>query len=110
MEDSTDAIGGPPPTEAALLAAIDVIEQVALDRGLLAQVSEEDRKRIIQASERIARPDRKSRKRLLRAFKHREQKDLAEQKAADELKLALTGIRTAPSSRHFKQPCPPEPF
>ena len=110
MEDSTDAIGGPPPTEAALLAAIDVIEQVALDRGLLAQVNEEDRKRIIQASERIARPDRKSRKRLLRAFKHREQKDLAEQKAADELKLALTGIRTAPSSRHFKQPCPPEPF
>jgi len=102
--------GQTPPTDESLRAAIDVIEQVALDRGLLAQVNEEDRKRIIQASERIARPDRRSRKRLLREFKNREQADLAERKATDELKLARTGIRTAPGSRHYKKPCPPAPF
>tara|TARA_B100000029_G_scaffold426162_1_gene434911 strand:- start:761 stop:2335 length:1575 start_codon:yes stop_codon:yes gene_type:complete len=102
---------GPPlPSDEDLLAAIEIIEQVALDRGLLARIDEENRKRVIQAAERIARPDRKSRKRLLRELKHREQADLAERKAADEHKLARTGIRTQPSSRHYKKACPPAPF
>ena len=110
MSDPAATPGQPPPTDEALLAAIDMIERVALDRGLLAGVTEADRKRIIQASERIARPDRRSRKRLLREFKNREQAQLAEHKAVDEQKLARTGIRTEPSSRHFKKACPPEPF
>ena len=110
MSDPAATPGQPPPTDEALLAAIDMIERVALDRGLLAGVTEADRKRIIQASERIARPDRRSRKRLLREFKNREQAQLAEHKAVDEQKLARTGIRTQPGSRYYKKPCPPAPF
>ena len=109
--DSSGSAPGPfPPAKHELLAAIDVIEQVALDRALLAHVDEEHRLRLIEASERIARPNRRSRKRLRREYKHREQAALAERKAADEHKLARTGIRTQPSSRQFKKACPPEPF
>ena len=110
MAEPAGTPGQTPPTDEALRAAIDIIEQVALDRGLLAQLNEDDRKRIIQASERIARPDRRSRKRLLREFRNREQADLAERQAADEQKLARTGIRTQPGSRYYKKPCPPAPF
>jgi len=83
VSDPAAPSGPTPPSDEDLLAAIQIIEQVALDRGLLARIDEENRKRVIQASERIARPDRKSRKRLLRELKHREQADLAERKAAD---------------------------
>lgn len=97
-------------TEATLLKALEIFEQLALDRGLLAQLSNQDRKRLVQAAERVASPDRTSRKRLARAFKKREQAQLDQKKSADEQKLAQTGIRNPLGTRQLKKPCPPAPF
>ena len=98
------------PTDESLALTIDVLEQIAADRGILAQLDKEQRKRLVQAAERVASPDRKSRKQLVRAFKRQEQAEIAEQKAEDERKLARTGIRNHLGTRQLKRPCPPEPF
>lgn len=97
-------------SEEALLQAITVLEQIAADRGHLAKLTREQRIRLSQAAERVARPDRKSRKQLVRAFKRKEQSELAEKKAEDERKLARTGIRKHLGTRQLKRPCPPAPF
>ena len=89
--------------------AIDVIEQVAGDRGLLASLSDGDRQRLIIAAERIASPNRADRKRLSQARKKRERAALAEKRASDEEHLAQTGIRLQPSVRQCKKPHPPAP-
>jgi NAD(P)-dependent dehydrogenase (short-subunit alcohol dehydrogenase family) len=100
----------PVPDQDTLLQALEILEQIAGDRGLLAQLGKEDHRRLIQAAERVASPDRKSRKRLARAFKNRAQAELSRKKLEDEKKLARTGIRTQPGSRQFKKPNPPAPF
>lgn len=93
-----------------LLQAVEILEQVAADRGLLAELNKEDHQRLIQAAERVASPDRKSRKRLVRAIRKREQVETLQQKAEDERRLARTGIRSTPGTRQLKRPCPPAPF
>jgi len=115
VEDSVDTDDQPSVREASvteetLLKALEIFEQLALDRGLLAQLSNQDRKRLVQAAERVASPDRTSRKRLARAFKKREQAQLDQKKSADEQKLAQTGIRNPLGTRQLKKPCPPAPF
>jgi NAD(P)-dependent dehydrogenase (short-subunit alcohol dehydrogenase family) len=98
------------PSDDSLQLAIEVLEQVVADRGILVRLGKADRKRLVEAAERLASPDRKSRKKLLRAFKRQELAEIAEQKAADEQKLALTGIRSQLAVRQLKRPCPPAPF
>jgi len=98
------------PTDESLALTIDVLEQIAADRGILARLDRGQRKRLVQAAERVASPDRRSRKQLVRAFKQQEQVELAEQKAEDERKLARTGIRNHLGTRQLKRPCPPAPF
>ncbi|MDA0283767.1 MAG: hypothetical protein O3B86_10470, partial [Planctomycetota bacterium] len=93
MQDSVDAAERSTPTDDALTAALDVLEQLAEDRGLLSRLDEKARQRLMKAAERVASPDRESRKRLVRAFKKREQAELSRKKAEDELRLARTGIR-----------------
>lgn len=110
MEDNADSIDRPIPTGSDLVKAVEVLEHVVDDRGLLASLSEDDRKRLIQAAERVVSPDRKSRKRLVRAFKKREQVEVSRLKAEDERQLALTGIRNRLGTRQLKKPCPPAPF
>ena len=94
----------------ALIEAIEILERVAEDRGLLAALNREAHQRLIQAAERVASPDRKSRKRLVRSIKKREQVELSQQKAEDERRLARTGIRSSLGTRQLKRPCPPAPF
>ena len=98
------------PTDEELARTLEIAEQIVNDRGLLIRFSKEDRQRLMQAVERIASPDRKSRKRLVRAFKRREQVEITEQKAEDERRLARTGIRNHLGTRQSKKPCPPAPF
>lgn len=98
------------PTDEELARVLEIVEQMADDRGLLARFSKEERQRLMQAVERIASPDRRSRKRLVRAFKRQEQAELAEKKIEDERRLARTGIRNPLGTRQSKKPCPPAPF
>lgn len=93
-----------------LARAVEIVEHLAEDRGLLARLSKDERRRLMQAVERVASPDRKSRKKLVRAFKQREQAEIAEKKAEDERRLARTGIRRHLGTRQSKRPCPPAPF
>lgn len=111
VESTTDSEPGPAaPTAEAFQKAIELVEQVADDRGLLTLLSDADRRRFLKSVERVASPDRPARKRLLRAFKKRDRAEADKQKAADELQLATTGIRTEPGTRRWKKPHAPAPF
>jgi NAD(P)-dependent dehydrogenase (short-subunit alcohol dehydrogenase family) len=110
VEDNEDAVGPSKLSAEALIQAIEILERVAGDRGLLAELNKEAHQRLIQAAERVASPDRKSRKRLVRAIRKREQVEVTQQKAEDERRLARTGIRSSLGTRQLKRPCPPAPF
>jgi NAD(P)-dependent dehydrogenase (short-subunit alcohol dehydrogenase family) len=110
LEDSTDSQTQPAPTAAALQQALDVVEQIVVNRGLLSLLSVEERRRLLIAIDRIACPDRTSRKQLNRAFKKRDQVDLKQQMAEDKLLLANTGMRALPGLRQLKKARPPAPF
>ena len=110
MDDSGDSTSRPRPSGEELEQAVSILERVAADRGLLAGLNKEDHQRLIQAAERVASPDRKSRKRLVRAIRKREQVEVTQQKVEDERRLAKTGIRTPLGTQQLKRPCPPAPF
>lgn len=110
METSTPSENRPAPTRDAILQAVEIVEQLADDRGLLALLSDEDRLRLMKSVGRVCDPDRPSRKKLLRAFKKRDQAILATQKVEDEVQLAKTGMRTQPGIRRWKIPHAPAPF
>ena len=87
------------------------MQQLAADRGLLEQVSQEEMHRLLRAAEKVALPTRADRKRLKRAFLKREQAEKARQRAADKRQLAETGIRSENGvRRRFIKAHPPEPF
>ena len=90
--------------------AIQALEQLAADRGLLSDLSKDERRRLLDAAERVAFPDRAARKRLIRSFKRKQKEKVEQQKARDEQLLARTGMRTQPGVRQLKRPHPPEPF
>jgi NAD(P)-dependent dehydrogenase (short-subunit alcohol dehydrogenase family) len=110
VEDNEDAVGPSKLSAEALIQAIEILERVAENRGLLAELNKQAHQRLIQAAERVASPDRKSRKRLVRAIRKREQVEVTQQKAEDERRLARTGIRSSLGTRQLKRPCPPAPF
>ncbi len=110
MEASEEPTKQPVPTSDELLRAVEILERVAGDRALLAELNKGDHQRLIQAAERVASPDRKDRKRLVRAIRKREQAEVTQLKAEDERRLARTGIRTPLGTRQLKRPCPPAPF
>ena len=110
MEASEELADQPVPTRGELLHAVEILECVAGDRGLLAELTKGDRQRLIQAAERVASPDRKDRKRLVRSIRKREQAEVTQEKAEDKRRLARTGIRNLLGTRQLKRPCPPAPF
>lgn len=110
MEASEEPAEQPVPTRGELLHAVEILERVATDRGLLADLTKGDHQRLIQAAERVASPDRKDRKRLVRAIRKREQAEVTQEKAEDKRRLARTGIRNPLGTRQLKRPCPPAPF
>ena len=92
-----------------LRAAADVLESIAENRGLLANVPEADRKRFLQAAGLVSRPDAIDRRRLVKATK-RKRKDEKVRRA--ESVLAETGIRKLRRQTVFTTPnyLPPADF
>ena len=73
-----------------LRAAAELLESVEADRGLLVQVPEEDRQRLLRATRQVSHPDPRARRRLVKATT-RERR--AEQVRKDESVLHASGIR-----------------
>ncbi|HWL38918.1 MAG TPA: SDR family oxidoreductase, partial [Gemmatimonadaceae bacterium] len=71
-------------------AAADVLEQIAADRTLLADIAEAERNRLLNAAGRISRPDALDRRQLLKVVKRKKR---AEKVQREESLLASTGIR-----------------
>jgi NAD(P)-dependent dehydrogenase (short-subunit alcohol dehydrogenase family) len=92
-----------------LRAAIDTLELVAADRGLLALLPEDERTRLRQAVARVHVPDVRERRAMIKAIvKQRKQTQVDR----DEQVLAETGIRTLRQRPVFTTPnvFPPENF
>ena len=92
-----------------LKAAIEVLEQVARDRALLAALSDEECVRLFQVAGRIHTPDLNARRQLVKA-KVRQRKE--EKVRRDDAKLNETGIRKLRQRPVFTTPnvLPPAGF
>ncbi|TWT90551.1 Fatty acyl-CoA reductase [Pseudobythopirellula maris] len=118
-------------TAEELAALADLLERVAEDRGMLADMPEAERLRLLKAASQVAMPDRGARRKLRKAHQLKKQAELNEQREADRQRLGETGIRSqfegglpaangggvpalsgaqAYSTRRLKKPEPPAPF
>jgi NAD(P)-dependent dehydrogenase (short-subunit alcohol dehydrogenase family) len=84
-----------------LRAAAELLEMIVSDRGLLADVPAEDRRRLVQAAGHVYAPDSASRRQLVRAGVRREK---AEKVRREEQVLERTGIRTLRRQPVFTSP------
>ena len=73
-----------------LRAAAELLETIAADRALLANVSKEDKTRFLRAAGEVSRPDAVTRRQLVKATKRKRK---AEKVDRAETVLASTGIR-----------------
>ncbi len=110
--DTTDGTLAAAPSKEQLASVVELMRQIAQDRGLLSALSEEDRNDLLKSANRIAFPGRAARRQLTRAFKQQRRAELEKQKASDEKLLAETGIRRqfTESVRQLKRACPSAPF
>ena len=96
---------GAAPDSAALLAQLkataELLEKVAGNRALLAQLSVEERTRLLTAAGEIYCPDLKERRRLVKA---RVKQRKAEKLQIDQAKLHQTGIRKLRREKVFTTP------
>ena len=92
-----------------LRAATELLESVAADRSVLDLLPDEDRKRLRQAMDRVANPDRTERRQLRKATL-RERNSMRNQR--DDAVLDATGIRTLRRKPVFTTPnyFPPQHF
>ncbi|MBI5509711.1 MAG: SDR family oxidoreductase [Deltaproteobacteria bacterium] len=79
-------------------AALALLEEIVLDRGLLAELEPAIRASLLQAAGRVARPEPHERRRLAKAFRTR---DRRAHRAADAELLATTGLRKGQSAPVF---------
>jgi NAD(P)-dependent dehydrogenase (short-subunit alcohol dehydrogenase family) len=96
-----DAPAATPDLGARLKAATQLLEQVAGDRALLAQLSLEERTRLLTAAGDIYCPDLKERRRLVKA---RVKQRKAEKLQRDQSQLNETGIRKLRRKEVFTTP------
>jgi NAD(P)-dependent dehydrogenase (short-subunit alcohol dehydrogenase family) len=98
---------GERPDAERLRTATATLEALARDRGLLAQLSAEDRTRLLQAAGQVFCPDTADRRRLTRATQRQRK---AEKQLRDEAVLEETGIRRLRRQSVFTTPnLPPAP-
>ena len=95
--------------ETRLRAATELLETIANDRALLAQISATDRSRLVQASGQVYCPSPVERRRLVKASQRQRR---AEKTQADDAVLHETGIRKLRRQAVFTTPnvFPPENF
>jgi len=91
-------------SQEALQPLLTLLEAIAEDRALLAELSLEDRRRLMIAAGRIARPDRDEARSVARALRKKEH---AQKKAAVEAQLEQTGIRQLRAMPVFVTPQAP---
>ena len=84
-----------------LRAATDFLELIAVNRGLLAEVSAEDRRRFLDATAHVYSPDAKARRKLVKATIRLRK---AERVRRDESELNETGIRQLRKQTVFTTP------
>jgi NAD(P)-dependent dehydrogenase (short-subunit alcohol dehydrogenase family) len=87
--------------ESELEACLRVLEAIVADRGILAELSEAQRKALLVAAGRASRPDSHQERRLARTFR-RKRRELLE--ASDRGTRAAAGIRAARTSAVFVAP------
>jgi NAD(P)-dependent dehydrogenase (short-subunit alcohol dehydrogenase family) len=92
-----------------LRAAAELLEAVAADRGLLAHVPQEDRRRLLQAAAQVFNPDHVARRRLVKETVRQRKAAKAKE---DDKALHQTGIRKLRRQDVFTTPnvYPPEHF
>src|ERR1035437_9031056 len=92
-----------------LKAAAEILEQAVKNRALLAELSEEERTRLLTAAGAIYCPDVNARRRLVKAKVRRHK---AEKLQRDQSKLNETGIRKLRREKVFTTPnvFPPKDF
>jgi NAD(P)-dependent dehydrogenase (short-subunit alcohol dehydrogenase family) len=84
-----------------LRAAVDLLELIAANRGLLAAIPERDRQRLIQAAGHVYSPDANQRRQLVKATQRRCK---ATRVAREETMLSDTGIRRLRRQAVFTTP------
>ena len=99
---SPTPVGGPPGPE-DLVRLRELLEAVASDRSLLAQLPEEERRRLLVAAGRTVHPETDQKRRLVKAFRKAKRRRV---EAHDRSLLAVTGIRAARESEVFVPPPP----
>ena len=89
--------------------AIELLESVISDRGLLLQIAPADRQRLLQAAGHVYAPDAAARRQLVRASSRRRKAEKIEQ---ENRVLNQTGIRALRRQPIYTSPnvFPPEPF
>jgi NAD(P)-dependent dehydrogenase (short-subunit alcohol dehydrogenase family) len=87
--------------DAETVRLVELLESLVADRGRLAALDGETRRRLLVAAGRLARPSPEDRRRLARAFRR---KDRLERRAADERVLSETGIRMLRSAPVYATP------
>ena len=94
---------------ARLKAATELLEQAAANRALLAELSDEERTRLLTAAGNVFCPDLKERRRFVKA---RVKQRKAEKLQRDQAKLHETGIRKLRREKVFMTPnvFPPDNF
>ncbi len=95
---------------AELVRLAEQLQRVAADRSLLDAMPAEERKRLLQAANQLANPDRTARRLLQRQQRQSRQAELEGKRQADRQRLAQTGMRAQKSIRQLKKAAPPEPF
>jgi len=107
---SLPAVGTPAPSPVdRLRAATEILELATADRALLAQLSVEDRTRLLKVAGDIYCPDVRQRRRLLKAKVSREKE---QRRQLDQSKLNETGIRARRREKGITTPnvFPPSRF
>jgi NAD(P)-dependent dehydrogenase (short-subunit alcohol dehydrogenase family) len=84
-----------------LLEALAVLEAVVGDRSILAELSEDERTRLLVAAGRTVHPDLQQKRRLVRSLRSAERQRA---EARDRAVLARTGIRAARQAEVFVAP------
>ena len=106
----SDEVSDVPPKENVQTPAVsgaemrrcaEVLSAIVEDRGLLVQLSQEDRKKLVSAAGRVSRPSRDDERRLRRTF-NKVQKN--QERTADRLAKSETGIRSARETAVFVAP------
>jgi NAD(P)-dependent dehydrogenase (short-subunit alcohol dehydrogenase family) len=114
MSEPRPAITAPPARRsvdavacaARVAGAIELLEAIEADHGLLAALSDDVKTRLLTAAGKVSKPDRADKELLWRALRRREQAQRRAERAADQRQLDTTGIRRQRLQLVYPTPAP----